>query len=65
MSKSENFSGYFGAAKEPTVKPEEILAELVPLINDYFVGEAEFDGDKITYKLLNGQTVCITAQAVN
>lgn len=51
------------AVKEPAVTPEEIIAELFPLLADYFVGETEFDGKAITYKLLNGQTIIITAQA--
>ncbi|MDE6586259.1 MAG: hypothetical protein K2K80_06240 [Clostridia bacterium] len=40
---------------EPPVKAEELLEEIKPLFDDYFVGEISFDGESLFYLLPNGQ----------
>lgn len=49
------------AENEPSIKPSDLLAELIPLLDHYFVGEITFDGENITYALLNGQKFTISA----
>lgn len=46
---------------EPPIKPGDLLAEIIPLFKDYFVGQFTIDGDSITYALLNGQKFTISA----
>ncbi|MGN0805334.1 MAG: hypothetical protein ACI4MS_08125 [Candidatus Coproplasma sp.] len=46
---------------EPQIKPNDLLAEVIPLLKDYFVGQFTLDGDGITYALLNGQKFTISA----
>ena len=49
------------AKNEPPIKSCDLLAEIIPLLKDYFIGQITFDGDSITYALLNGQTFTISA----
>ena len=46
---------------EPPINASDLLAEIYPLLEDYFVGQITFDGDNITYALLNGQKFAISA----
>ena len=48
---------------EPPVSAEDFLAELLPLLFDYFEGEISFTNGGITYFLPNGQKFILTAQA--
>jgi len=52
------------AKNEPPVSANEILAEIKPLLEDYFQGEIDFDGKNITYCLLNGQKFKLSAEEV-
>lgn len=54
--------GLTAAANEPPVKAEELMEEIFPLLQDYFIGEISLDGDGIVYKLPNGQIFRITAK---
>ena len=47
---------------EPPINASDLLAEIFPLLEDYFVGQITLDGDCITYALLNGQkfTILVT-----
>ncbi len=51
------------AKNESPVSATDLLAELKPLLDDYFVGDISFDGNAITYCLPNGQKFCITVVA--
>ena len=45
---------------EPPINASDLLAEILPLLKDYFIGQITFDGDSITYTLLNGQKFTIS-----
>ena len=45
---------------EPPINASDLLAEIFPLLEDYFVGQITFDGDSITYALINGQKFTIS-----
>ena len=45
---------------EPPINASDLLAEIYPLLEDYFVGQITFGGDSITYALLNGQKFTIS-----
>ena len=49
---------------EPPINASDLLAEIIQLLEDYFVGQITFDGDNITYTLLNGQKFAISATEV-
>lgn len=49
---------------EPPINASDLLAEIIPLLEDYFVGQITFDGENITYTLLNGQKFTISATEV-
>ena len=49
---------------EPPINASDLLAEIYPLLEDYFVGQITFDGDSIKYTLLNGQKFAISATQV-
>lgn len=49
---------------EPPINTSDLLAEIIPLLEDYFVGQFTIDGDCITYALLNGQKFTISATEV-
>ncbi len=38
---------------------EDIAAELLPLVREYFVGECRQEGENLIYTLANGQTYVI------
>lgn len=46
---------------EPPINASDLLAEIIPLLKDYFIGQFTIDGDSITYALLNGQKFTISA----
>lgn len=46
---------------EPPINASDLLAEIIPLLEDYFVGQFTIDGDNITYALINGQKFTISA----
>ena len=50
------------AQKEKPIMAEQLLCEIVPLIEEYFVGHIVFDGKNIVYQLPNGQVFCISAK---
>lgn len=56
MTHSEELSN------EPPVSAEDFLAELFPLLSDYFEGEISFTNGSITYFLPNGQKFILTAR---
>ena len=52
------------AKSEPPVEACEILAEIEPLLKDYFKGEVSFDGKTLTYALMNGQKFKLSVEEV-
>lgn len=61
---SLNYTEDETAKKESPIKASDLLAEIIPLLKDYFIGQFTFDGDSITYALLNGQKFIIAATEV-
>ncbi len=53
------------AKNEPPISASELIAEIKPLLDDYFIGDISFDGEEITYRLLNGQTFLLKAERVD
>ncbi len=53
------------AKKEPPIAADELLAEIKPLLDDYFLGEIQWDGRQITYRLPNGQVFSLTAKELS
>ena len=49
---------------EPPINASDLLTEILPLLKDYFIGQITFDGENITYTLLNGQKFIISATEV-
>ena len=47
---------------EPPVKAENLLEEIKPLLNDYFVGDKSFNGNNLSYLLPNGQKFILTVK---
>ena len=58
----KNVTEEFYATEEPPVKAVDFLAELSPLLGDYFVGNIILSCRGITYCLPNGQTILLTAE---
>ena len=52
------------AKSEPPIKEKDLLVEILPLMQEYFVGDIAFNGHTISYRLPNGQTFRITAHQV-
>ena len=52
------------AKSEPSIKEKDLLVEILPLMQDYFVGEIALDRQAIVYRLPNGQTFRITTHQV-
>ncbi len=63
-NQKENLTEDEYARNEPPVAANEILAEIKPLLEDYFNGKITFDGQNITYCLLNGQKFKLSAEEV-
>lgn len=49
---------------EPPITANDILAEIKPLLDEYFIGEIYFNGSGVKYCLPNGQRFIIKAEAV-
>lgn len=49
------------AKNESPITAEELLGEIAPLIEEYFLGEVRFDGKEIVYRLPNGQKFRLSA----
>lgn len=52
------------AKNEPPITTNDLLAEIKPLFEDYFIGEISFDGQNIAYCLPNGQKFKLSAEEV-
>lgn len=63
-NQNQNFTEDEYAKNESPVAANEILAEIKPLLEDYFQGEITFDGQSITYCLMNGQKFKLSAEEV-
>lgn len=50
--------------QEPKIQAKELMEEIFPLAEEYFVGETSFDGQGIVYRLPNGQRFRITASEI-
>ena len=50
------------AKNEPPIKESDLLLEILPLMQEYFVGDIKSDGKSILYRMPNGQSFLITAK---
>ncbi len=49
------------ARNEPPITAGELLGEIAPLIEEYFLGDVRYDGKEIVYRLPNGQKFYLSA----
>ena len=52
------------AKAEPPIAGKQLMQELLPLMQDYFVGDMRLERGGIVYRMPNGQRFLITAQRV-
>ena len=50
------------AKAEPPIRGSELLMEILPLMEDYFVGNLALEQNAIVYRMPNGQRFRITAK---
>ncbi len=50
------------AKNEKPITAGELLEEITPLLDDYFIGKILFDGQNVFYTLPNGQKFAIKAE---
>ncbi len=62
-NEKENFEEV--AKGEQPITASELLEEIEPLLDDYFIGKISFDGRGITYILPNGQKFLIKAELLS
>lgn len=53
------------ATKELRISEKDLLAEIVSVLKDYFIGGFDENGKSVTYSLLNGQKFRITVREVS
>ena len=63
-NQTQNYTDDEIAKNEPHIEHCKLLAELTPLLKDYFKGEITFDGKTLTYALMNGQKFKLSAEEV-
>ena len=51
------------AKNEPPIAASDLLAEIMPLLSDYFIGEIVLGDNGISYSLPNGQKFILSIQA--
>lgn len=51
------------AKNEPPIQAKDLLQEILPLMQDYFVGDITLEANGILYRLPNGQNFLISAKA--
>ncbi len=56
---------YKAAKEEGQVSAENLLQEIEPLLNEYFIGEVIREGNALKISLLNGQKFSIVAEEIN
>ncbi len=61
-NKTQNFTEE--EKNEFPVTASDLLAEIFPVLGDYFVGQISMDDNGITYSLPNGQKFILTAKEV-
>lgn len=49
------------AKDEPSIEASSLLVELLPCMEEFFIGDISFDGQAIVYRMPNGQSFRITA----
>ena len=52
------------AKAEAPIEGADLLGEIFPLLEDYFVGELTLNKDAIEYRMPNGQHFRITAKQI-
>ena len=60
----KNFEQYFEAKNEKAISASDLISEFMPLLGEYFVGDFLFDGEAVTYVMLNGQRFIISATEI-
>ncbi|MDE6274596.1 MAG: hypothetical protein K2L87_06075 [Clostridiales bacterium] len=64
VKKAEKVEAENAAKKEEPFPASQLLQEIAPLLEDYFVGEVRCDEEGIALSFLNGQKFLLKAEAV-
>lgn len=59
-NKNKKLAVSFAAINEETILPTDLLQEILPLLQEYFVGNFKIEGGAISIKFLNGQKFRLT-----
>lgn len=59
-NKNKKLAVSFAAINEETILPTDLLQEILPLLQEYFVGNIKIEGNAISIKFLNGQKFRLT-----
>ncbi len=59
-NKNKKLAVSFAAINEETILPTDLLQEILPLLQEYFVGNFKIEGNAISIKFLNGQKFRLT-----
>jgi len=57
----EAIAAFEAAKEEEQFSAQELLQEIAPLLEDYFMGETMVDGQSVTLSFPNGQSFRLTA----
>ena len=52
------------AQQEKPFKAEDILQEIKPILEEYFIGKIELAGGELNLLFLNGQKICLTVRSI-
>lgn len=57
----EQWEAMLAAMRENRIDGKNILLEIEPLIKEFFICDADMEGNSLTLKFLNGQKFTLTA----
>ncbi|MGN0817788.1 MAG: hypothetical protein ACI4L9_02355 [Candidatus Coproplasma sp.] len=63
-NKEQIFEETYEAKCESKVAAAELIKEILPLLEDYFVGDFLYDGNTLTYVMPNGQRFNLKAEEI-
>ena len=57
----ENFQAVYAAAHEEKITPSDIAEEMLPLVEEYFLGKTNMCGGGLQIEFFNGQKFILSA----
>ncbi len=61
----KNTAAEIAAANEGIIVPEQLLVEIKPLLEEYFIGDFEMKDGTLIMSFRNGQTFKLSAEVVS